>query len=90
MDRDEVVDHSHEENTKFDSPYSLDKDRPRRTIRPPQNYAQENLIAFALTVAEELDEVEPATYQEALKGNERQLWHHTMVEDMEVLIKNKT
>ncbi|RVW68241.1 Retrovirus-related Pol polyprotein from transposon TNT 1-94 [Vitis vinifera] len=40
VDRDEVVDHSYEENTKLDK---------------------------------ELDEVEPATYQEALKGNERQL-----------------
>lgn len=90
VDRDEVVDHSHGENTKLDSPYSLAKDKLGRTIRPLQKYAQANLIAFALTVAKELDEVELATYQEVLKGNERQLWHHAMVEKMKLLIKNKT
>ena len=31
---------------------------------------------------------EAVTYQEALKGNERQLWHQAMV-NMESLIKNK-
>lgn len=62
VDRNEVVDCSDEENTKLDSSYSLAKDKPRRTIRPPQKYAQVNLIAFALTVAKELDEVEPVTY----------------------------
>ena len=62
VDRNEVVDCSHEENTKLDSSYNLAKDKPRRTICPPKKYAQENLITCALTVAEELDEVEPVTY----------------------------
>ena len=62
VDRNEVVDCSHEENTKLDSSYNLAKDKPRRTIHPPQKYAQAKLIAFALTVAEELNEVELVTY----------------------------
>ena len=48
VDRDEVVDHSYEENTKFDSPYSLAKDRPRRTIHPPQKYAQSRFDCFCI------------------------------------------
>ncbi|CAL9106825.1 unnamed protein product, partial [Musa textilis] len=45
--------------------YSIANDRPRRVIRPPQRYA--NLVAYALSVAEETGGVgEPTTYSNAV------------------------
>ena len=35
--------------------YSIAKDRPKRIIRPPQRYAETDLVAYALSVADEID-----------------------------------
>jgi len=48
--------------------YSIAKDRPWRNIRPPQRYT--NLVAYALSVAEETSEVgEPTSYSDAVSCN---------------------
>jgi len=36
------------------SQYNLARDRTRRQIKPPQRYAQADVISFALSVAEDI------------------------------------
>ncbi|URE00942.1 Nodulation protein [Musa troglodytarum] len=70
------------ESTDKDDPeeerYSIAKDRPRRDIRPPQRYA--NLVAYALSVAEEIGGVgEPTTYSDAVSYDDSTKWLITML-----------
>ena len=44
--------------------------RTRRQIKPPQRYGFEDMVAYGLQVAEEVDTLEPTTYQEAITSNE--------------------
>ncbi|XP_041000938.1 secreted RxLR effector protein 161-like [Juglans microcarpa x Juglans regia] len=50
--------------------YQLARDRERKVIKPPQRYGQVELTAFALTVAEEVIEMEPKTFKEAMASKE--------------------
>ena len=53
--------------------YSIAKDRPWRNIRPPQRYA--NLVAYALSVAEETSEVgEPTSYSDVVSCDNSAKW----------------
>ncbi|KAF3622230.1 hypothetical protein FXO37_32427 [Capsicum annuum] len=48
--------------------YSITKDSLRRDIRPPQKYAEVDLVAYVLNVAEGIDSSEePSSYSEAEK-----------------------
>ena len=65
------------ESTDADDPeeeqYSIAKDRPRRNIRPPQRYT--NLVAYALSVAEETSEVgEPTSYSDVVSCDNSAKW----------------
>ncbi|KAG8490319.1 hypothetical protein CXB51_016103 [Gossypium anomalum] len=64
------------ENRVASSPqYSIAKNRTKREIKPPKKYAEADLIAYALNVAEDIDaNQEPSNYSE----------------EMESLHKNKT
>ena len=66
------------------------RDRKRRTIRPPKRYAIVDLTAYALTAAQELNNDEPRTYQEAITGKNKLEWKRVMDEEMTSLMKNKT
>ncbi|KAG8483801.1 hypothetical protein CXB51_022649 [Gossypium anomalum] len=47
------------ENRVTSSPqYSIAKNRTRREIKPPKKYAEADLVAYALNVAEDIDEME--------------------------------
>ena len=71
--------------------YSIAKDRPRRDIRPPQRYAEADLVAYALNVAEGIDSSEePSTYAEAVSCDDSGKWMIAMQEEMESLYKNGT
>ncbi|KAH9723770.1 hypothetical protein KPL70_007243 [Citrus sinensis] len=75
---DEILDNSKRpvNNSKSESEedtYQLARDRKRRTIRPPKRYAIVDLTAYALTAAQELNNDEPRTYQEAITGKNK-LW----------------
>ena len=81
------------ESTDADDPeeeqYSIAKDRPRRDIRPPQRYA--NLVAYALSVAEETSEVgEPTSYSDAVSCDNSAKWLIAMNEEIESLHRNRT
>ena len=71
--------------------HSIAENRPRRDIRRPQRYAEADLVAYALNVAEEIDsEEEPATYSEAVTCENSGMWMIAMQEEMESLHKNAT
>ncbi|KAG8473150.1 hypothetical protein CXB51_035082 [Gossypium anomalum] len=64
------------ENRVASSPqYSIDKNRTRREIKPPKKYAEVDLIAYALNVAEDIDaNHEPSNYSEAISCEDSEKW----------------
>ena len=44
--------------------YSIARDRERRTIKPPHKYGEADLVAYALSVADNIESSEePSTYE---------------------------
>ncbi|XP_071689077.1 uncharacterized protein [Rutidosis leptorrhynchoides] len=70
--------------------YNLVRDRERRVIKPPQQFGHGDLVAYALSMAEDIEVQEPATYREAISGPESANWSVAMNEEMESLYKNHT
>jgi len=70
---------------------TIAQDRPRRVgVRPPARYRFDDLVGYALQVAEEVDDNEPSTYNAAVSGNESAQWLAAMGDEMESLQKNQT
>ncbi|KAG8498693.1 hypothetical protein CXB51_005074 [Gossypium anomalum] len=56
-----------------------------------QKYAEADLVAYALNVAEDIDaNQEPSNYSEAISCEDSEKWMFAMQEEMESLHKNKT
>ncbi|KAG9442249.1 hypothetical protein H6P81_018103 [Aristolochia fimbriata] len=70
--------------------YSIARDRPRREIQKPNRYSDADLVAYALSVAETIDESEPSTYKEVIQSDNSKRWLVAMNEKMESLHKNQT
>ncbi|KAG8481529.1 hypothetical protein CXB51_026324 [Gossypium anomalum] len=71
--------------------YSIAKNRTKREIKPPKKYAEADLVAYALNVAEDIDaNQEPSNYSEAISCEDSEKWMFAMQEEMESLHKNKT
>jgi len=72
--------------------HSIARDRPRRDIRRPARYNDdERLITYALSVAEEVPKgVESSTYTEAISCPSSPNWILTIQKEMESLQKNRT
>ncbi|KAG8483366.1 hypothetical protein CXB51_022321 [Gossypium anomalum] len=71
--------------------YSITKNRTRREIKPPKKYAEADLVAYALNVAEDIDaNREPSNYSEAISCEDSEKWMFAMQEEMESLHKNRT
>ena len=66
------------------------RDRKRRAVRPPKRFAVADLIAYALTAAQEVNEEEPRTYKEAINNRDKLKWKKAMDEEIESLMKNET
>jgi len=47
--------------------------RPKRVTKPPERYGFEDMTAYALHAAEEIDSNEPATYKEAINHPEAEI-----------------
>ncbi|KAG8498715.1 hypothetical protein CXB51_005041 [Gossypium anomalum] len=61
------------------------------TESTPQKYAEADLVAYALNVAEDIDaNQEPSNYSEAISCEDSEKWMFAMQEEMESLHKNKT
>ena len=71
---------------------TLAYDRPKRSNfgKPPERYGYEDMVAYALQVAEEVDPYEPSTYRDAVTCTESAQWLAAMGDKMESLQKNKT
>ncbi|KAG8477584.1 hypothetical protein CXB51_031066 [Gossypium anomalum] len=62
--------------------------RTKREIKPPKKYAEADLVAFALNVAEDIDtNQEPSNYSEASSSEDSEKWMFAMQEEMESLHK---
>ena len=72
------------------SGYQLARDRPRREIKTPVRFAHADLIAYAFSIGESLDQEEPATFEEVCKSREKDSWMQAMKEEMASLHKNNT
>ena len=71
--------------------YSISRDIERRTIKPPQKYAEVDLVAYALSVADNIESgEEPSTYEEVVSCSDSGKWMIAMQEEMESLHKNVT
>ena len=54
---------------------SISQDRPRRVeVRPPTRYDFEDMVGYALQVAQEVDTSEPSTYKEAILSPDSEKW----------------
>ncbi|KAG8498902.1 hypothetical protein CXB51_005261 [Gossypium anomalum] len=70
--------------------YSIAKNRNKREIKPPKKYAEADLVAYALNVAEDIDaNQEPSNYSEAISCEDLEKWMFAMQEEMESLHKTK-
>jgi hypothetical protein len=70
---------------------SIARDRPRRCIVPPRRYAHADCVAYALTVAEDIESfLEPTCYDEAISVEDSDSWMVAMESEMESLHKNGT
>ncbi|KAG8477597.1 hypothetical protein CXB51_030467 [Gossypium anomalum] len=65
--------------------------RTKREIKPPKKYAEADLVAYALNVAEDIDaNQEPSNYSEAISCEDSEKWMFAMQEEMESLHKKQT
>ncbi|OAE24922.1 hypothetical protein AXG93_2931s1660 [Marchantia polymorpha subsp. ruderalis] len=65
-------------------------DRPRRIkVTPLARYRFDDLVGYALLVAEEMDDNELSTYKAAISGSESAQWLAAMEEEMESLHENQ-
>ncbi|VFQ88509.1 unnamed protein product [Cuscuta campestris] len=74
---------------------SIAIDRARRTgVKPPVRYEFEDMVTYALQVADEVEDEpsidEPSTYKEAVSGSKCAKWLAAMREEMESLSENQT
>ena len=71
--------------------YSITRDRERRTIKPPHKYGEVDLVAYSLSVANNIESSEESsTYEEAVSCSDLGKWVIAMQEEMESLHKNGT
>ena len=71
--------------------YSIARDRERRTIKPLQKYGEADLVAYALSVVDNIESgEEPSTYEEVVSCSDSSEWMIAMQEEMESLHKNVT
>lgn len=66
------------------------RDRKNRQIRPPKRYGYINLVAYALSVAEDIEVQELCTYHEAITNGESAQWTIAISEEIESLHNNHT
>ena len=71
--------------------YSIARYREMRTINPSHKYGEADLVAYALSVADNIESSEePSTYEEAVSCSDSCKWMIFMQENMESLHKNGT
>ena len=61
--------------------YRLAKDRTRRPHKTPIRYGYADLVSYALLVSEDLEDLEPRSYKDAMGCKEKKLWALAMKEE---------
>ena len=70
--------------------YSIMRYRSRRTIKPPQRYAEVDIMAYALNVVEVIEAgEEPSTYKEVISCMDLEKWLVAEHKKMKSLHKNE-
>ncbi|RVW60778.1 Retrovirus-related Pol polyprotein from transposon TNT 1-94 [Vitis vinifera] len=88
--QEEIVRERQDEPTQGLESYSLARDKQKRQVKPLKRYGQVEMTTFALSVAEEIVDMEPKTYQEAINSNEADQWVKAIQKEMDSLRKNET
>ncbi|KAH9769620.1 hypothetical protein KPL71_012083 [Citrus sinensis] len=65
-------------------------DRQRRVIKLPKSYGIDDMVSYALAVAEEVIGEEPINYKQAMNSKDRKKWLGAMNEEIISLKKNNT
>ncbi|OAE23043.1 hypothetical protein AXG93_3571s1060 [Marchantia polymorpha subsp. ruderalis] len=76
----EIEELSGESHDKSLDSYQLARDRHKRETRAPKRFGYSDLVAFALVAAEELEDLEPRLYREAVMSKDKELWKCAMEE----------
>ncbi|KAL1540901.1 hypothetical protein AAHA92_25185 [Salvia divinorum] len=87
---DDVLRNSTDDQNETQVMPSIARERPKRTTRLPQRFSDYEMAYFALNVAECMEYDEPATYKEAMEGDECEKWLDAMREEMDSLMRNRT
>jgi len=64
------------------SNYQLTRDREKRVIKPTKRYDHADVICYALSVDEEIQNSESKTWREAIESEDNQLWLQAMSEEI--------
>ncbi|RVW41324.1 Retrovirus-related Pol polyprotein from transposon TNT 1-94 [Vitis vinifera] len=88
--QEEIVRERQDEPTQGLESYSLARDKQKRQVKPPKRYGQVEMTTFALSVAEEIVDMEPKTYQEVINSNEADQWVKAIQKEIDSLRKNET
>ncbi|KAH9660266.1 hypothetical protein KPL70_024153 [Citrus sinensis] len=70
--------------------YQLTRDRHKRQVKPTKRFGYADLIGYALSAANEIDDEEPKSFKEATQILFKEEWQRAMEEEMTSLYKNKT
>ena len=70
--------------------YQLARDRVKRKTKAPERLGFAEMVAYALSTAEDIEADEPVTYREAMACTEASKWSIAMEEEIESLDKNHT
>ena len=68
--------------------YSIVRDREMRIIKPPQKYGEVDLVAYALSVTDNIESSEePSTYEKAVSWSNSSKWMIVMQKEIGSLHK---
>ena len=62
--------------------YQLARDKERRAIKMPKKYGITDLISYTLTVADEVNGVDPLSYKEVMNCEDKQKWFAAMQDEI--------
>lgn len=84
-----TVDSTEAEEQDLDN-YILARDRKRRETKMPSKYDDFDVVAYALSAAQDIEVDEPRSYQEAMRSKDRVFWTAASDDEMVSLNKNET
>ena len=72
------------------SSYNLIRDSEKRSVKAPSKYAYVDVMAYAFSVAADLDLDDPKAYSEAISSKDRNKWIEVMNDEIQSFCRNKT